>query len=280
MGIGIQGTKASSLFAQNALRVNSLLLNQTNGQLATGKRLYFAGIDPSGIAISQQFRSQIGGTEQAIYNTQDAINLTRTADSTLSAQSSVLGRMRDVAVRASNEATLTDADRTRLNDEFQSLKDELTRLGESSSFNTKQLTSEANPYGSQDVQATPDNNPGANPDVTIDASTANALGLAASDVSTTGGAQTAIDDIDAALEQVSNNRANLGVTENVLQYRTNDLSWQRINMSAANSRIADTDFAQTIAEYTRGLLTSKIGIAALAASNTQSGGLLKLFTSM
>lgn len=273
--IGATG-KASSLFAQNAIRINSLLLNRTSAQLSSGNRLVSAGIDPSGLAISQTFRAQIGGTEQAIYNTQDAVNLANTADSTLGTQGEVLGRMRDIAVRAGNEATLTDADRTRMNNEYQSLNAELTRSGEAATFNTKQLTSQTNPYGTQQVQATPDNNPAANPNVTINPSTANTLGTDVTDVTTSANAQNAISAIDTAMQNVANQRSSLGTTVNTMQYTTNDLESQRINMSAANSRIADTDFAATISEHTKGMLLTKIGISALSQSNAQSHGVLRL----
>ena len=279
MAIGVGGiSKTSSLFAQNALRLNSLMLNKTNAQLSSGNRLAWGSIDPSGLAISQGFRSQIGGTDMAMTNTQEAVNLTRTADATLGNQGEVLGRMRDIAVRAGNDATLTDADRARLDTEYQSLNDELTRSGEASSFNGKQLTSEANPYGTQQVQAGPNNDPNQQIDVQIDPSTANAgsLNTAGTDVTTAANAGNAIDRIDTAIGQLSNQRASLGVTERVMQYRTNDLAQQRINMSAANSRIADTDFAATISQHTKGLLLNKIGISMLSQSNAQGMGVLKL----
>lgn len=275
MALGIGGVgNTSSLFAQNALRVNSLLFNQNIAQLSSGNRLINAGIDPSGLAISQMFRSQIGGIDQAIYNAQDTINLTRTAESTLSNQQDVLQRMRDLAVRSSNEATMTADDRARLDTEYQSLKDELTRSGNASQFNSLDLLDGS--YGTKAAQVGPDNAADQQMDITVDESTANSMGLAGSAVDTVGNAQNAIDEIDAALEQVSNARVDLGVTENRLNYATNDLYSQRINNAAANSRIADTDFARTISEQVRAQLMNQIGVAALSQSNAQGFGVLKL----
>jgi len=271
---GIFGT--SSLFAINVMRVNSLLTSRASAQLSSGNRLVWGSVDPSGLAISAVFRGQIGGTTQAIYNTQDAVNLARTADATLGSQSEVLGRMRDIAVRAANDATLTDADRARLNAEYQALNDELTRSGEAATFNTKQLTSAANPYGTQSVQGTPDNQPGANPEVTINPSTAATLGTDVTDVTTGANARAAISAIDQAMSDVANQRSRLGTTENALNYRANDLEAQHINMSAANSRIADTDFAMTISELTKGMLLNRIGISALSQAKAQAFGVLKL----
>jgi flagellin len=267
---------ASSLFAQNALRANSLLVTQKMGQLSSGNKLVSAGISPSDLAISASFKAQIGGIEQATYNVQDAGSMVNTADATLANQGDVLGRMRDIAVRSANDATLTDADRTRLNSEYQSLNTELTRSGEAATFNTKQLTSQANPYGTQAVQATPDNQPAANPTVTINSSTANTLNTDVTDVTTGGNARKAIDVIDTAMKDVANQRANLGSTANVLQNTENDLATQSINMSAANSRIADTEFASTISDLTKGILLDKLGIAMLSQAHNQSKGVLNL----
>jgi len=268
--------KASSLFAQNAIRLNSLLVSKASAQLSSGNRLVSASIDPSAIAISAQFRSQIGGTEQAIYNSQDAINLTRTADATLGSQEETLLRMRDIAVRANNDATLTADDKARLNAEFQSLNTQLTQTGEAANFNTKQLTSAVNPYGTQTVQTTADNNPAAQSSVTINSSTAATLGTAGQDLTVAGGPGNAITAIDNALSTIANQRASLGVTENSLNYTTNDLEAQRINMAAANSRIADTDIAATMTEFTKGLMLNKFGLAMLAKTNAQGAGVLKL----
>jgi flagellin len=239
-------------------------------------RLINAGISPGDIAISSSFRAQIGGTEQAIYNSQDAINLAQTADATLGGQTETLLRMRDLAVRAGNEATLTPEDRARLNQEYQSLNNQLTQTGEAASFNSKQLTSAVNPYNTQAVQSQPNNNPAANESVTINPSTAATLGTTVSDLTTPANAQNAINTIDNALANVSNQRANLGVTSNNLNYTTNALESSRINMMAANSRIAELNMEEGITNFSKGLLLNKFGLAALSATNAQQGGVLKL----
>lgn len=277
MPLGIGGPMGtSSLFAMNMLRLNNLGMQRNLAQLSSGNRLISGAIDPSGLAISQGFRARIGGTDQAIYNAQDTVNLARTADSTLARQTEVLGRMRDLSVRSANEATLTTADQARLDQEYQSLSSELTRLGETSNFNTKQLTSEANQYGTQAAQVGPDADVNNQMDVTIDPSTANTMGLTGSDITTGANARDAITRIDTALGQVSSGRANLGITENRLQYTVNDLSTQRINLSAANSRIADINMAAAITEQTKLSLLGQTTLAALSQNNAQAMGVLKL----
>lgn len=281
MALGIGGTSNStSLFAQNALRINNLLFQRTSAQLSSGMRMISGAIDPSGLAISMQMRSQIGGTDQAIYNTQDNINLVRTADAQLDTQGDILNRMRDLAVRAGNDATLTDSDRARLDAEYQSLATELNRQGRSNTYNTKQLTTDvpADQYGTQSAQVGA--NSGDSMGVTINPSTADSMGITAGgsgqDLLTGASARDAIDRIDTAIDQVSTQRASLGVQENRFNYVANDLNVQRINMTDANSRLADTNFAETISEQTRAILLSKVSIAAMSQSNAQGFGVLSL----
>ncbi|HOO55888.1 MAG TPA: flagellin [bacterium] len=275
MAIGVGGlNNSSSLFAQNALRLNNLMLSKTSAQLSSGNRLVSAAIDPSGIGMSANFRAQVGGISTAIQNTQDAIGLTRTAGSTLNSQMDSLIDMRNTAIRSANDATMTSADQAKLDAQFQAQNTELTRSGEASTFNTKQLTSAVNPYGTQQVQSTPDNNPAANNAVTINPSTAATLGTSDDTVSTTAGAQTAISEVDKAIQNVSNQQASLGVQERVMQYRINDLEAQKIASAEANSRIADTDFAKAASDYNKGLLLNKVGISMLAKANMQGAGLV------
>lgn len=279
MALGINTVNnSSSLFAINAMRLNNLALGIANAQLSSGKRIVNSAIDPSGLAISQGFQARLGGLDQATYNAQDTINLTRTADSTLSTQGDILNRMRDLAVRSSNSATLSDADKTRLNQEYQSLKSELTRSGQTASFNGKKLTTDvaADQYGTQSAQVGPDNSADARIDVTIDPSTAASMGLAASDISAAGDANAAIDEVSAAIDQVSSQRADLGITERRLGYTVNDLASQSINLAASNSTIADADIARTITERTTSQVLSQLSLTALRQSNAQALGALSL----
>ena len=288
MATGIGQLQTSNLFSLNAMRVQTNKLSTSLAQLASGSRLVNAAIDPSGLAISNGFRAQLGGIDQAVYNAQDAISVTRTADSALDTQGDILNRMRDLSVRASNDATLNDSDRARLNTEFQSLSAELNRQGRSTSFNTKQLTTDApgQTYGTQAAQVGPNNGTNNQIAVTIDASTADTLGGGAGnkisdlDISTTAGAQNAIDVVSQAIDQVSSQRAALGVKEKTLDYAINDLSAQRINMSAANSRIADTNMAEAFTSATTSKLLQQVSMATLSQNKAQAWGILKLIGSV
>ena len=279
MAIGIGSPNASSLFALNALRVNQTRDQILQAQLSSGNRLTRASVDPSGLAISQGFRSMISGTDEAMYNAQTSSNMIQTADSTLSSQTEVLGRMRDLAVRASNDATLTQADRDRMNTEFQAYNSELDRSGRSSSYNGKQLTTDAaggTPYGTQAAQVGPDNQASSAINVTVSQSTSATLGTNAQDLTSGTNARNAISALDTAIQNISTQRSNLGVTESRLNSTVNDLAVQRINLSGANSSIADMNMAEGVVASMRNKLLQNTGIAMLSATNAQAYGVLKL----
>jgi len=249
-------TSALSGIAQIKKTNKKMALNLE--QLSSGKKLVNASVSPSDLAIATGMQGQIRGYDVAVQNAQDTQNLIQTADSSLNTTTDILLRQRDIAVRASNEATLTDADRQNLNQEYQSLSQEIDRQAQAASFNTKKLRDGS--YGTQEAQVGP--NAGAENQVAveIDESTAGATGLNtnSTDVTTTGNAQAALDRIDQALAQVSQQRTELGVTQRRLEHATNDAINTRINLDQARSRIEDTDFIKNISENNQLKIQAKL----------------------
>lgn len=274
-------TNTPAIAAQNIGRLHKLFLERNTQQLSSGKRLVTASVAPADLAISQTMRAQIGGVERALSNVQDTISLGRVAEGTLSNQTQIIGRMRDVAIQASNSATLTDQQRNILNQEFQTLNAELTRAGQATTFNTKPLLTDVagQEFGTQTAQVGPET--GQQLDITLNASTAATLGatgneLALQDISTTTGAQNAITAIDNALQEIVGQRVNIGVTENRLSSITNTLNEQRINTLAANSRIEDMNMAEGITNRTKSMLLGGINLSMMAQANAQNVGVLNL----
>lgn len=132
-------TNVNGLIGLNNLRQTNLGLQTSLQRLSSGLRINQASDDPSGLAIAKGMEAQIGGMRAAMVNAEDGINMIHTADGALSESQDILLRMRDLTIRASNEATLTTSDRTKLDDEFQSLKNELDRKAQSLTFNKKNL---------------------------------------------------------------------------------------------------------------------------------------------
>jgi len=128
----------SALNTHRQLTNNTLGVNKALEKLSSGLRINRAGDDAAGLAISEKMRGQIRGLEMAQKNAQDGISLIQTAEGALNETHSILQRMRELAVQAASD-TNTDADRFELQKEINQLAEELTRIGDTTEFNTKKL---------------------------------------------------------------------------------------------------------------------------------------------
>jgi flagellin len=221
--------------------------------------------------------AQIGGIVTSVANGQDGISLIHTADGSLSETQDILLRMRDLSVRASNEATLTSADLQRLQKEFAALTSEIARKSKAVTFNSKNLFN-ASFLNGKVLQIGPDN--GTNFRLTVQISTVNTAIIAVNvgnlTLSTPAKAQNCISAVNSCLNYVSNVRAALGVTERRINAVINDLQAENINISAAKSRIMDADMAVEISGFTRLQILQQTGTAILAQANAQPQSILQL----
>ena len=128
----------AALKAFNILSSNNSALQKTMRTLSSGLRINSAADDASGLAISEKMRSQIGGLDRALHNTQDGISLLQTAEGALNEITSMLQRMRELSVQAAN-GTLTQQDRSYIQDEIDQLKDEINRTSRTTQFNKKKI---------------------------------------------------------------------------------------------------------------------------------------------
>lgn len=131
-------TNISSLNTYNQLNKNNSLMNKSLEKLSSGYRINSAADDAAGLAISEKMRGQIRGLDQAKSNSQDAISLVQTAEGALDETTSILQRMRELSVQASTD-TLTEDDRTAIQDESNQLRQEIDRIADTTEFNTKKL---------------------------------------------------------------------------------------------------------------------------------------------
>ncbi len=288
--MSVINTNISSLIGLNNMRKTEQGLQTSLSRLSSGLKINVAADDPSGLAIAKGMEAQIGGINIAIQNAEDGISLIHTADGALAETQDILMRMRDLAVRASNEATLTTADLTRLDDEFTSLKDELQRKAGAVSFNTKTLFSGVFSNGGTGLmlQVGPDNLAVHQLTIYIPELGLSGLGLVypINMVSTTvvgeaqitnlANAKTAIDYVQSAINITSNVRASLGIQERRINHCIDDLSAESTNISAAKSRIYDADMAAEISGYTKLQILQQTGMAILAQANTQPQNVLQL----
>ncbi|MEK3825583.1 MULTISPECIES: flagellin Hag [Paenibacillus] len=280
------------------LGANTTNTNKAIEKLSSGLRINRAGDDAAGLAISEKMRGQIRGLDMATKNAQDSISLIQTAEGALNETHSILQRMRELAVQSSND-TNTDKDRTALQDEVNELAKEITRISNTTEFNTKKLLNGFADSGSSVTSAANLSfHIGANADqnisLTIKAMDAASLGVGAATGSTsatggtaaavTGGisissatsANAAITTINNAIETVSTERAKLGAYQNRLEHTINNLGTTSENLSAAESRIRDVDMAKEMMNQTKNNILAQASQAMLAQANQQPQAVLQL----
>ncbi len=127
-----------ALTAYNSLNSTNSAMEKTIQKLSTGLRINSAADDAAGFAISEKMRAQISGLEIAVRNTQDATSMLQTAEGALGETNSMLQRMRELAVQASND-TLTSQDRSYIQLEINQLADQIDRIAKTTQFNKKRL---------------------------------------------------------------------------------------------------------------------------------------------
>jgi flagellin len=275
MGLRIN-TNVSSLNAQRNLGTTKLAQNKVLEQLSSGQRINRAGDDAAGLAISENLKAQIRGLGQAERNAQDGVSLVQIAEGALAEVGNIMIRLRELAVQAASD-TIGPTERKFLNVEFEQLMSEVDRIANSTEFNRVPLL---NGTGSVfDIQIGTRNDP-LSDRLTFDASSADvnvaALGLNLASVSDKISAQNSLAAIDQAIQNVSGIRADFGALQNRLQSTINNIQISNENLSAANSRIRDTDIASATSELTRTNILMQAGTSVLAQANQSTTNALSL----
>ena len=219
---------------------NSIWIDLWKG-LSSGSRINHAGDDAAGLAISENLRAQIRGIRQAKRNAQDGVSLIQVSEGGLNEISNILIRLRELAIQAASD-TIGDVERSFTDREYQSLKQEIDRIANVTEFNSTPLLNGR--AGVFEIQVGTHNNPildrviydGQKSDASLDA-----LKLGGEAVSTKQGAQLSLSVLDDALVRVNSIRADLGALQNRLQSTITVQAISDENLSAANSRIRDTD---------------------------------------
>jgi flagellin len=257
MGLRINSNEPA-LFIQRQTQQTSNALLRGAERLATGLQINRAGDDAAGLAIVERFRTQINQLNQEVSNLQSGVNVVQTADGALGTQQDAVQRVRDLALQASN-GTLTDDQRAALNQEAQQLLEQIDETAANTEFNGRTLLdgSATNvEFGVEgDIQ------------VNIAESTTASLGINGVDLSTQAGAQSALQNVDNALNGIQENRAALGAQESRLTQAIEVRETESLNTTEAESRIRDLDIARQTIEQTRNSILQQGGLAALVQSN-------------
>ncbi|MFD3157513.1 flagellin [Haloimpatiens sp. FM7330] len=241
-------------------------------KLSSGLRINRAGDDAAGLAISEKMRGQIRGLDQGSRNAQDGISLIQTAEGALNETHSILQRMRELAVQSKNDTNVSQ-DRKALNDEFKQLKEEITRIGDQTEFNTQNLLNGS--FSAKDFQVGA--NEGQTIQLTIKDMRASAIGLTSSVAIDKGSAAAkAITTVNDAINTVSSERSNLGALQNRLEHTITNLDTASENLQASESRIRDVDMAKEMMTFSKKNILSQAAQAMLAQANQQPQGVLQL----
>jgi flagellin len=265
MALSIQSNVAS-LQAQSNLSNTQRALSMNFQKLSSGYRINSAADDAAGLGISENMTAQTRSFTVAERNTNNGISMAQTAEGALGQMSGMLGRLRELAVQGSN-GDLTSTDRGFLDTEFTALKSEVDRISSSTTYNGKALLSGT--AATTTFQVGINNTTNDQIGISFGGVDLTTLGLSTSSVSgaTATNAQASIDAVDTAIAFVSTQRSQYGSVMNRMQVTVSNIQSMRTNLTAANSRIKDTDIAEETASMARNQVLSQAGAAVLAQAN-------------
>ncbi|GIN85250.1 flagellin [Heyndrickxia sporothermodurans] len=262
----------AALNTHRQLSIGTASAQKNMEKLSSGMRINRAGDDAAGLAISEKMRAQVRGLDQASRNAQDGISLIQTAEGALNETHSILQRMRELAVQASNDTNDDTNDRAAIKTEVEQLEKELTRINNDTTFNGKKVFGSGTSFNIH-IGADSNSEQLSIESEKVDAATLKVSGISAS-VAT--GSKDAIDTVNSAINQVSTFRAKLGAWQNRLEHTINNLNNTSENISAAESRIRDVDMAKEMMDFTKNNILTQASQAMLAQANQQPQGVLQL----
>jgi flagellin len=268
-------TNVASMAAQRSFMSSNAALETAFERLSSGKRINSAVDDAAGLAIGKDLEARVSGLNQAIRNTNDGISMVQIAESAMDEATTILQRMRDLAVQAANDS-LTTTERGYLDDEASKLSTTLNAVLDQATFNGKDLI-DTNANVTLTFQVGADN--GDTLAVQIDSLSAATLTVEASDITigtTVALASASIAKIDAALGVLYSDRAGLGAVQAQMESTVRNLSNVAENTAAATGRVIDTDYAAETANLTKAQILQQAATSILAQANAQPQSVLAL----
>ncbi|HNU91267.1 MAG TPA: flagellin [Spirochaetota bacterium] len=273
----------SAINANRVLKFKHWDVNSSMEKLSSGMRINRSGDDASGLAVSEKMRTQIMGLRQAERNTEDGMSFVQTTEGYLDQTSSILQRIRVLAVQSSN-GIYTQEDRQLIQVEVSALIDEIDRIASQAEFNKFKLLlgefSRTNPKASMWFHMGP--NMHQRERVYIGTMTSMGLNLKEktgkflANLSTADNSNRTIGIVDDALQKIAKQRADLGAYYNRMEYASKGLMNAYENIQASESRIRDADMAETLVNFTKDQILVQSGTAMLAQANMKTRTVLQL----
>ena len=274
----------ASTNAQRLLGINNDRLAKSVERISSGIRINRGADDAAGLAISEGLRSDIRALRQATRNANDGMSLINVTEGALNEQSGILIRLRELASQAAT-GTVGSTERATIQLEFSALRNELTRIAETTEFNgigliNGNLASSVATTSHTLIQIGIDNSSNSRLDLNnilaLDAVTASTLGIASLSVTASAEALTALAEIETAISAVTAARGKVGAVQNRLQRSVSALSVSSENLQAAESAIRDADIAHEIAQLTRNQILVQTSTAMVGQSNLIPQSVLQL----
>lgn len=276
MGLRI-ATNIQSMSAQRALSGNKTNQDRSLDRLASGARINRAADDAAGLAISEKLRSNLRSMKQAERNANDGISLIQVAEGGLNEINNMLTRVRELSIQAASD-TIGDVERGFVDKEVQHLKSEVQRISDTTEYNGTKLLN-GSIEEPLDIQVGINNNP------TLDRlqfdtaklkTSIESLGLGDVATMTKEQAQNNFAFLDSAMQLVNENRASLGALQNRMNSTITNLTTYQENLSAARSRISDTDMAEETSNLVKHNILTQANIAVLGQANGNAKQALQL----
>ena len=263
-------------------------LRKSMSKLSSGSRINNAGDDPSGLAMSERLRTQTRNTAAAANNVENKLNYLQTADSWLQKVQDMLGRMGELAVMA-NDGSKSTTDTDVLQKEFAQMQEEIVRITSGAGkfngidlFDGTAISQQVGPDGGQTFTGVAIDLDSTDASILTDgtllwADLVNGTGAAAAvDISSTGDASAAVTAVNAGIDFISVNRADIGAEMKRMEQTLDGLRSYEENISATESRIRDVDVARETAELSKYSILQQVGTAMLAQANQLPQGVLQL----
>ncbi len=260
----------ASLQAQNELATSQVGLQRTLFRLSSGRRINSGADDAAGLAIADGLRGQIRALDQATRNSNDGIGYLQTADGALGQITNLLHRAVSLAEEASTSTNSGNI--SKIDAEYTSIKDEITRISGNTYFNGTDVFNTSLSIFVGDTTST------STIDLDLSSMSVSSAGLGlSSSLSDAGTAQTALGEINTALQSIASDRGDVGAKINRLQSASTVIGTQVQNLTAAESQIRDANMAEEVTNMTKFQILQQAGMSAMAQANASAQSVLSLF---
>jgi flagellin len=274
MGLRIN-TNIEAINVHRNLMTTNRNLAESLKRLSSGYRINSAKDDASGFAVANKFRADIASLKVAHQNAAEAQSMLQVADGAYSKIYDILVRMKELATQAASDQTV----QSQLTSEFVNLQSEITRIAQSTKYNTTVLINGGSiATDGLTFQIGQTNGSEFQLNIKLATADASALGVDVNQISidSAASARAAMDAIDTAITSINQFMSQIGANQNRLQYTMENLEVSIENFSASESTIRDVDMAEETTRLTKYQILQQSGIAMLAQANMAPQRLIQL----